>query len=127
MRAAKPDPIKFCRMCGQQMHRRRFNGRLEDYTVFSRRIYCGSSCANRGLVKDAPLKQALLMRSWKFRGPCCESCGATTNLHCHHVDENRHNICAENIQTLCGRCHATHHHRARRAGQMVAGRMACRA
>jgi nitrate/TMAO reductase-like tetraheme cytochrome c subunit len=104
--------------------RKRFNGRLEDYTVFSNRKHCSVTCANRALVKDAPKKVALLQRSHKYRKTFCEVCGATANLHGHHIDSNRYNVTAENIQTLCGRCHATHHNRARRAGQAVAGKMA---
>ena len=122
MRAAKPAE-KTCQTCGVRFTRKRFNGRLEDYTIFSTRKHCSVTCANRALVKDAPLKQALLMRSWKFRGPCCEACGATMALHCHHIDGIRYNICADNIQTLCASCHATHHHRVRRAGLTVPGRM----
>ncbi len=125
MRAAKPAQ-KTCQMCGETFTRKRFNGRLEDYTVFSNRKHCSVTCANRASVKPAPKKVALLQRSYKYRKTVCEACGATTNLHGHHIDGNRFNVTSENVQTLCGSCHATHHNRARRAGQAVAGKMACR-
>jgi ribosomal protein S27AE len=125
MRPAKP-ATKTCRMCGETFTRTRFaSGRLEDYSVFLTRTHCSVTCANRARVKTAPKKAGLLQRSYKYRKTVCEACGATTNLHAHHIDSNRYNVTPENIQTLCGRCHATHHHRARRAGQAVAGRMAC--
>ena len=122
MRAAKPAE-KVCLTCGQPFTRKRFNGRLEDYTVFSHRKHCSVTCANRASVKAVPSKVALLQRSYRYRKTSCEICGATENLHAHHIDGNRFNITPDNIQTLCGRCHATHHNRARRAGQAVAGRM----
>jgi hypothetical protein len=124
MRPPKADPEKRCQMCGAMMTRKRFNGRLEDYSVFLTRKHCSVTCANRASVKTAPSKVALLQRSYKHRKTACEACGATANLHGHHVDGNRFNVTPENVQTLCGSCHATHHNRARRAGQAVAGRMA---
>lgn len=126
MRAIKPGQ-KTCPMCGETFMRKRFStGRLEDYTVFLNRTHCSVTCANRASVKAAPKKVALLQRSYKHRKPTCEACGATSNLHAHHIDGNRYHATPENIQTLCGRCHATHHNRARRAGQAVAGKMASR-
>ena len=125
MRPAK-QAEKTCRMCGEIFTRTRFaSGRLEDYGVFLTRKHCSVTCANRALVKAAPKKQALLQRSWKHKKAACEACGATRNLHAHHIDSNRYNVTPANIQTLCGRCHALHHHHARRAGRVVAGRMAC--
>lgn len=93
-----------------RLSRKRINGRLEDRTIFLKRKH---------FVKDT----ALCKRVTKYRGPYCELCGATTNLHCHHIDGNRKNDCEENIQTLCGSCHASHHHHARRVGRMVAGKL----
>jgi hypothetical protein len=117
------DPIKCCIRCGNQMTRKRFNGRLEDRHVFLRRRFCDQTCMAAAYVKDMPSKSALHYRVRKYRGRCCESCGATTKLHAHHIDGNRRNDSPANIQTLCASCHITHHHRARRAGLTVPGRM----
>ena len=121
----KRDPIKFCTQCKARLRRKRFNGTLEDRRAFSRRRYCDQTCMALAYVKPMPCKSALCKRVEKYRGHSCESCGATTNLHAHHIDGNRLHDSPENIQTLCGRCHTTHHHRVRRAGLTVPGRMAC--
>lgn len=119
----KADPVKLCATCGSQLERKRFNGRLEDRSAFLRRRYCSRRCMAKGFVSDAPSDSALLKRATAFRGDSCEACGATENLHSHHIDGDRSNNSPANIQTLCGCCHATHHHHARRAGQMEAGRL----
>jgi len=119
----KPDPEKYCQYCRKRLKRKIYNGRLEDMGAFKRRKYCNQSCMAKSFVKDAPSKSALLKRVAPFRGNCCEVCGDTKQLHSHHIDGNRLNDSPENIQTLCASCHAIHHHRARRAGLTVAGRM----
>ena len=124
MSQRKRDPKKFCAQCGQRMKRKRFNGTLEDRHVFLRRRFCDQTCMGLAFVKPTPSKSALLKRVEKYRGTSCESCGVTTNLHAHHIDANHLNDSPENIQTLCGSCHSTHHHRVRRAGLTVPGRMA---
>lgn len=126
-RTAKQDPVRYCAACGSLMSRKRINGRLEDMGVFMRRRYCDRVCMAQGYVSDTAQPSALRARVRNHRGTNCESCGATTNLHAHHIDGNLQNDSAENIQTLCGSCHASHHHRARRAGLTVAGRLDCAA
>lgn len=120
----KTDPEKKCKSCGTKLSRKRFDGRLEDRTAFLRRKYCDQACMARGYVKDAPSDSALLKRVTKYRATSCEACGSLKHLGAHHIDQNLRNDSPENIQTLCASCHTTHHHRARRAGLTVAGRMA---
>lgn len=43
----KPDPAKSCRTCGTALHRKRFNGRLEDLAVFTARKRCSEACVTR--------------------------------------------------------------------------------
>ena len=119
----KPDPVNHCRSCGARLQRKRFHRRLEDRRAFSRRRFCDQTCMARAYVKDMPSKSALHYRVRKYRGSYCESCGATTKLHAHHIDGNRQNDSPVNIQTLCASCHITHHHHARRVGRTVAGRL----
>jgi len=119
----KRDPVKFCAQCQARMTRKRFNGTLEDRGVFLRRRFCDLMCMALGYVKPMPCKSALCKRAEKFRGRSCEACGATTKLHAHHIDGNRLNSSPVNIQTLCASCHGSHHHRVRRAGLTVAGRL----
>jgi 5-methylcytosine-specific restriction endonuclease McrA len=35
----------------------------------------------------------------------CVSCGSTERLEIHHIDRNRNNNDAENLQILCHSCH----------------------
>lgn len=45
-----------------------------------------------------------------LRGPQCEECGSSENLHGHHKDRNHNNDDSDNIATLCGSCHAKRHY-----------------
>lgn len=120
-----PTPFKVCFRCGVKLERKRYNGTLEDNTAFRRRKYCDRKCMAESFVKDAPCYDALSKRAKQFLGSCCEACGDTFMLAAHHIDGNRFNNSPENIQTLCARCHTTHHHHVRRAGLTVPGRMVC--
>ena len=118
----KRDPMRRCASCDEPLIRKRYNGRLEDRSAFLRRKYCDRTCMATGYVSDISQPGSKRRRVIKFRGQTCETCGGTRNLHAHHIDGNLDNDSPENIQTLCGSCHNTHHHRARRAGLTVAGR-----
>lgn len=122
-----PDPEKYCQQCGTILTRKTFNGRLEDLGVFKRRKYCDTTCMANAFVSDAPCKGTLHQRARKFRGKRCEFCGATTRLQAHHKDTNPQNNSPENIQTLCVSCHASYHHRVRRAGGTAIGSATARA
>ena len=41
---------------------------------------------------------------------CCEICGAKDRLEIHHKDKNKKNSSAENIITLCRKCHLEYGH-----------------
>ena len=60
-----------------------------------RRIYCNRSCMAAAFVKDTPSKSALCKRVTKYRGSCCEVCGATMKLHAHHIDGQVERLAAE--------------------------------
>lgn len=105
----KKDPVKFCPVCGKQMERKRFNGRLEDLNRFKARRYCGPECAGIASQKADASLAAARKRSVKFRGSRCEICGTTENLQAHHKDMNPWNNTQENIMTLCARCHTKYH------------------
>jgi len=40
----KPDIEKFCQNCGKLIERKKFNDRIEDYTIYKRRKYCDHGC-----------------------------------------------------------------------------------
>lgn len=113
---------KFCGHCGERLERKRFGRRLEDRSAFLKRIYCNRECMAAAYVKPAPSLAGLRWRASKLRGSFCEACGVTDRLQAHHIDGNVQNDSRDNIQTLCISCHASHHHRVRRAGLTVPGR-----
>ena len=119
----KPDPIKHCPHCKARMTRRRFRGRLEDLAAFRARKYCDRECMALAYVNSAAQPNSKRRRVWRSRGTSCEVCGGSHYLAAHHIDGDLDNDSPENIQTLCASCHATHHHRVRRAGLTVPGRM----
>lgn len=41
----------------------------------------------------------------------CEKCMSAANLVVHHIDQNRRNNNAKNLQVLCSSCHAIIHTR----------------
>jgi hypothetical protein len=108
---AKPDPVKHCAACGEQLIRKRFNGRLEDRTRFLARIYCDERCMADGMRQDIVSLAGNRARAKKLRGRACEECGAIEGLHTHHRDEDPSNNVEENIATLCGSCHLRWHWR----------------
>lgn len=108
-RSASPDPIKYCEQCGDLLTRKRYNGRMEDMSVFLRRRYCDQKCFALGQTKDEPTLAALRKRSVKFRGDVCEQCGAADSLDVHHLDLNPSNNELSNLMTLCGSCHTKWH------------------
>lgn len=116
----KAESEKYCETCGQRLYRKRFNGRLEDLKAFQKRRYCSLSCANtKNIVTEAGLR----WRAEQLRKDRCEICGASSNLHAHHIDGDiTHNL-PKNIQTLCFDCHMAHHRLCRRLGRTVPGRM----
>lgn len=94
---------KLCRNCKKVITRVRFNGRLEDLSVFKRRRNCSLKCANTR--KHPTHWETYHYRARKFRKAFCEACGITVKLHAHHKDKNIKNNTEENIQTLCIHCH----------------------
>ena len=116
----KKEPEKYCEICGKRLLRKRYNGRLEDLTVFRKRRYCSLSCANtRKDVTEAGYR----WRAEQFKKKSCEICGAKSNLHAHHIDGNITHNWQENIQTLCFDCHMQHHRLCRKLGRTIPGKM----
>lgn len=103
----KLDPVKFCDQCGKQLERKRFNGRLEDPTVFLNRRYCDLICS--GLAHRTLTDAALSNRARVYRKDQCETCGTTVTLQVHHLDEDRTNNDPSNLMTLCRPCHTKWH------------------
>lgn len=123
--------------CEHQMHPRRPKQRVRlicahcsaPFDVIPKRAntarYCSRACANAHQVgenaanykhgesgaRSSSYRTAIAIRV-REEG-CCERCGATENLHGHHIKsfaeypELRNN--PSNIEVLCGSCHAAEH------------------
>lgn len=102
----KMEEKKKCQTCKMELERKRFNGRLEDYTVYAKRQYCSLSCAN---TKQKITIKTYHQRARKFRKSQCEMCESKSNLHVHHKDKNPKNNDLSNLQTLCASCHLKYH------------------
>ena len=111
-RHRKPEPEKFCPVCGARLQRKMFNGRLEDMGSFMRRKYCNQVCmaeVMEGVIKVQNEKN-YRRQSQKIVKNNCEMCGRSDNtLYVHHIDENPINNDPLNLQTLCGSCHRQAH------------------
>lgn len=112
-RPANLDPVKFCDSCKALMTRKRYNGRLEDLSVFQRRRYCGFRCMGDARVTDSPTLGTLRSRAQRevVRKPQCERCKGTCHLQRHHVNRDKADNRPENVETLCASCHAKEHWR----------------
>ena len=105
---------KNCKYCGKQLKRKRFNGRLEDFTVFSNRKYCNRECMRKDWVKIGDNHNhsysnahttARKINELILHKEVCELCGSDTNLDIHHIDGNWQNNNLDNLMCLCRSCH----------------------
>ena len=104
---------KYCEYCGKQLERKRFNGRLEDFTVFKNRKYCNRECMKRAYLKIGENEQsysnahttARKINELILHKEVCELCGSDKNLDIHHIDGNWKNNHLDNLMCLCRSCH----------------------
>ena len=103
--------VKHCAHCFKKMERDRFNGRLEDFTIFQKRLYCDRDCMATAMQTADPSRHAYARRARKVALKAnCEKCGTTAKLAIHHDDLNWRNNSLTNLHTLCGSCHTFLHH-----------------
>ena len=108
---------RYCEYCGNKLERKRFNGRLEDFTVFSNRKYCNRECMKRDYLKIGEHNQtcsnahttARKINELILHKEVCELCGNDKNLDIHHIDENWQNNNFDNLVCLCRSCHMKEH------------------
>ena len=113
----KPDPVKYCEICGIKLERKRFGRRLEDRTRFLSRKTCSQACGNTRTVIQA---DSFRVRARKVIPIItCEACQATERLHVHHVDRDVTNNDPSNLRTMCASCHLKLHWREDRAARMA--------
>jgi len=106
--------IKYCKYCGKQLHRKRFNGRLEDLSVFKNRKYCDRECMKKAFLKVGDKYNqtfsnahttARKINNLILHKDFCEICGSKNNLDIHHKDGNWQNNNLDNLICLCRSCH----------------------
>lgn len=105
----KEEPEKSCLTCGLVLHRKRFNGRLEDFNIFLRRKYCSQECSWTGSLKESVTLSGAYKRATKFKDGVCQECQSTNLVGVHHKDRNPWNNLSENLVTLCASCHTKLH------------------
>ena len=104
---------KYCKYCGDKLERKRFNGRLEDFKVFSNRQYCNRECMKKDYLKIGKHNQsysnahatARKINELILHKDVCEICGSKTNLDIHHIDGDWQNNSLDNLMCLCRSCH----------------------
>ncbi|MDD2473216.1 MULTISPECIES: HNH endonuclease [unclassified Methanoculleus] len=104
----RPDRNGFVRLCCRCPFAVREEGAVfcEEFGVRIR------ARAKYGLRGWREVRTAVLDRD----GGACAVCGATADLHVHHIDLDPTNDDPENLLTLCGICHARVHTELRREG-----------
>ena len=105
----KQEPDKSCLKCGVKLTRKRFNGRMEDFSVFLRRKYCGRECSWQDSLKESVTLSGAYKRATQFKAGACQECGSTNLVGIHHKDRNPLNNSNENLVTLCSSCHTKLH------------------
>jgi hypothetical protein len=110
--------IHYCKYCNKLLIRKRFdNGRLEDFGVFKRRLYCDRECMKRNFLKIGNNNQtyrnahqtAKTINKLILKKDSCEICGSIKNLDIHHKDHNWKNNNLDNLICLCRSCHMKEH------------------
>ena len=104
---------KYCKYCGNKLERKRFNGRLEDFKVFSNRQYCNRECMKKDYLKIGKHNQsysnahatARKINELILHKDVCEICGSKINLDIHHIDGDWQNNSLDNLMCLCRSCH----------------------
>lgn len=112
MTPIKIDPVRYCAApnCTRVLVRKRYGGRMEDRAIFLRRRFCGLACSALAHRKEDASRSARLKRVAPLRKKKCERCGSTENLSTHHKDRDWQNDDPDNLETLCSKCHTSHHH-----------------
>ena len=115
-------PIKeyehYCKDCNKLLTRNRFkNGRLEDFNVFKKRVYCNRECMKKDYLKIGINEQtyrnahqtAKTINKLILKKNKCDICGSTKSLDIHHKDHNWKNNNLDNLMCLCRSCHMKAH------------------
>lgn len=106
---------RYCKYCGKKLERKRFNGRLEDFSVFLKRPYCDRECMKKDYLRigdnheqnwSSAHATARKINDLILKKDKCEICGTKDKkLDIHHIDGNWQNNNLDNLMCLCRSCH----------------------
>ena len=110
----KPDPLKHCAHCGEQLARKRLpSGDLEALFHFNRRKFCNQRCMGAAFdLRHSPVvgwSTAHYHARKMVPTGCCSRCGKPDALGVHHKDGNHLNNLPENLERICRSCHSRVH------------------
>lgn len=114
------DEKKYCLYCGNELERKRYNGRLEDFGVFQRRKYCNNECMSKYWLLQPKVNQTWnnahttarkinLKIKRIFYCEICHKIGG--KLDVHHKNENWKDNSLNNLQIVCRSCHMKIHNK----------------
>ena len=96
-------PKTKCLNCGKEIRMERAN---------RPRKFCSIECKNEMRLKNSNpryVKWQKTRAAIKAEHGQCTKCGATENLHVHHIDHDTKNNDVENLIVLCQSCHMKYH------------------
>lgn len=106
---------RYCKYCGKRLERKRFNGRLEDFSAFLKRPYCDRECMKKDYLRIGDNHEqnwsnahatARKINDLILKKDECEICGTKDKkLDIHHTDGNWQNNNLDNLMCLCRSCH----------------------
>ena len=102
-KAAHRLPKTKCLNCGKEIRTERAN---------RPRKFCSIECKNEMRLKNSNpryVKWQKIRAAIKAEHGQCTKCGATENLHVHHIDHDTKNNDVENLIVLCQSCHIKYH------------------
>jgi hypothetical protein len=102
-----------CKRCGKEFEHTRRNLHKGQERVFCS-LYCARNNGNnkeiisnigRGYKYSFGFNKTLKNKIKERDNNCCQLCGASKDLHVHHIDYNKKNKEENNLITLCRKCH----------------------
>lgn len=109
---------KYCQYCHKVLERKRYNGVLEDFTIFKKRKYCNRECMRKAYLKVGINKKqtysnahttARNINKLILKKEQCEICGSKLNTDIHHKNGDYTDNNLDNLVCLCRSCHNVQH------------------
>ncbi len=107
----KQDPEKFCKHCEKQFFRVQYPSKLQDFTQFTKRIFCSKLCMLEFNLEREKTRQWNGQKLQSLKKDKCAQCKGTHWLGVHHRNGDWKNNDLNNLITLCASCHTKYHHK----------------